>query len=348
MNEAGHPLGRAVVDAARAHLSHLLSPDRVRATYVRNAGGFVNASFLVSDGRTHLHLKVARDADAVAHLRQWRSLAPRLEARYLAPEVLGVVPIGEGMEGTVFEHVAGAVAPPESSTWIGPVAAAISRLHGDAALARLLPHTAVSCRDAWRDTFQDRFDADLEGVRRARPPFISDDVMEVLASLVEGMSREVSSTMAFDEPANACVHGDLWRNNILVGPGSRVTILDWDDLAVGDPALDWAVLLGFDPARGEAAADDPPAVTALPPAARVRFDVYRRATVLDHAIDSLADWVEAVDAPHVRDSARAFAERTHRAAWKELARLGLVPGSLAAMRRSRHIPPPSSTGRRES
>jgi aminoglycoside phosphotransferase (APT) family kinase protein len=227
------------------------------------------------------------------------------------------------------------------------VAAAISRLHGDAELAQRLSISAVTCRDSWSDTFQDRFDADLAGLRRTRPPVASDDVMDTLVSLVEGFRRDVASHAAFDEAASACVHGDLWRNNILIGPGSRVTILDWDDLAVGDPALDWAMLLGFDPARENPDAVLPPPVSALSPASRLRFDVYRRATVLDNAIDSLSDWVDAVDAPHVMDSARAYAERTHRAAWQELSRLGLVPGSLAATARPRHIPPPSSAGHRD-
>ena len=53
----------------------------------------------------------------------------------------------------------------------------------------------------------------------------------------------VTSMESFSRPAESPVHGDLWQDNILVADDGRIRIIDWDDLALGDPALEFAVLL---------------------------------------------------------------------------------------------------------
>jgi aminoglycoside phosphotransferase (APT) family kinase protein len=65
-------------------------------------------------------------------------------------------------------------------------------------------------------------------------------------------------------------------------------LLDWDDLSIGDPALDFVILTW--PLRLETTRGD----TAF----RERCALYRRAQLLDSVIDPLADYIEA---PHDLD-----------------------------------------------
>ena len=101
--------------------------------------------------------------------------------------------------------------------------------------------------------------------------------MDALGSLVD----------ALEEPVHAAVHGDPWHENWLLEP-DRLWLLDWEDLAVGDPVVDDAILrhdaLGTDPHHWP----DQPA-----------HRVARQALMLDAAIDVAADWVEGTD-PLVR------------------------------------------------
>ena len=91
-------------------------------------------------------------------------------------------------------------------------------------------------------------------------------------------------------------------------------ILNWDDLAVGDPALEYAIFLGplwrdgiLSPAEVE---DLLPAGADL----RERFRMCLRAFLLDEVIDTLADWVECAFAREHQGQVRADKERAHREA----------------------------------
>lgn len=68
----------------RAAVYHL-DPANIRACYVLNWGGFVNASFTVKDGRQAFHLKLARYPECITALRRWHALRNVLEGSYRAP-----------------------------------------------------------------------------------------------------------------------------------------------------------------------------------------------------------------------------------------------------------------------
>ena len=54
--------------------------------------------------------------------------------------------------------------------------------------------------------------------------------------------------------ATCLTHGDIGPEHVLVSPsGDLVGVLDWEELAVGDPAADFAWLLHERPADGERA-----------------------------------------------------------------------------------------------
>ena len=100
---------------------------------------------------------------------------------------------------------------------------------------------------------------------------------------------------AFDQPVHSAVHGDPWHENLLLGE-DRLWLLDWEDLAVGDPVVDEAIV-HMDAHGPDAGWPD-----------TERHRVARRALFLDAVIDVAADWVEATD-PVVR----ATKERSWRA-----------------------------------
>jgi aminoglycoside 2''-phosphotransferase len=107
--------------------------------------------------------------------------------------------------------------------------------------------------------------------------------------------------------APTLVHGDLWYGNLLVSDdGSRLAgILDWENVALDDPARDLATLMH----SGEAFT-------------QTVMDAYERAGgVLDPALLDRALWhwefreltgialaVEAGDGPETRDAARKLRE----------------------------------------
>jgi thiamine kinase-like enzyme len=117
---------------------------------------------------------------------------------------------------------------------------------------------------------------------------------------------------AFHGRTAALCHWDLWPNNVLVDVRGVWWVLDWDGLAVGDPAEDVATLVWpliyrtntdwQNWVRG----DEYDADTAR------RIDLHLRAISLDYVIDVLADWVEC-DVPEWQAEVRVQKELEHHA-----------------------------------
>ncbi|HET7460525.1 MAG TPA: phosphotransferase [Longimicrobium sp.] len=294
-----------------------LDAARLKIRYVLNWGGFVNRSYHVTDGTRRLHLKLAGEPEYMDGLRAWRGVADVLTARYHAPRMVGWLHIpGMSLEGPLFEQIEGATAEARTPGLLAAVAPLLARLHGDAELAARLAadHPPRRCRDTFTGTFIRRFREDLEHVRSDPPPFVSGTLLDWMERETDAMEREAATRPEFAEPADAPVHADLWLGNLLEGAHGRVWLLDWDDLMLGDPALDWATLLG--PTRADVSlsghATLPP--QALAPGVAERLPLYARATLLDWVLDPLADWIEAATAPEHASEVRAEKERIHRAA----------------------------------
>lgn len=293
----------------------------LRVDYVPNWGGFVNASFRIRADALDVRVKLAQDANVVEALRRWGRVARRLHERYSAPKMLGWIRVPRtGYQGAVFEWVRGS--PPKSlgGRTRGRVAEVLHRLHGDAELASFLggQGPAGTCREVYARTLGARLREDLDFLASRLPPFVTAGDFAWMRQEVARLERTVASERAFDEPADRPTHGDLWMDNLLVGPGGALTILDWDDLGLGDPVLDWATLLG--PARGRyrpARLADVPEAAAWPAARRERFAVYARAGLLDWVVDGLADWIDAdcmgLDARGIRVRKKASVEAALRA-----------------------------------
>ncbi len=290
---------------------------RLRVTYVLNRGGFTNRSYHVTDGHRRFHLKLADQPETLAALERWRGLHALLAARHHAPPMVDWVRIpGAGLEGPLFDHIDGAVPDVRSPALVAAIGPLLGRLHGDRDLAARLAgrEPPAPCRDTLRGTLIARFREELEQVGAHRPGFVSARTLEWVRREVDAIEREAWDLPAFAEMADSPIHGDLWLNNLLRGTDGRWWVLDWDDLSLGDPALDWATLLGptvADPAPLDVSALPPDSVT---PAVRERLPLYARAVLLDWVLDPIADWIEADAAPEHAAAVRAEKERIHHAA----------------------------------
>jgi aminoglycoside phosphotransferase (APT) family kinase protein len=295
-----------------------LDADRLEVEYVLNWGGFVNRSFRVTDGRTVLHLKLAHEQPYLDGVRQFWELRPRMAQRYRAPEPLAWIDVpGTDYAGVLSRWIDGAAPTVLGGRLAEEIVATVSALHADGELAARLPRLGAprTCADAYLRTYSERFHADLAFVEQARPPFVPVEVRAWMRGEAGWIDAAVAAAPAFREPAEAPTHGDLWLNNLLVTPRGDWFVLDWDDLRLSDPALDWAMLFG--PTR-----NDPGRVAdgALPPgmplgaAVRERLALYARASLLDWIIDPLADWIDAGEAPEHIHEVRPEKERIHHAA----------------------------------
>ena len=289
---------------------------RLRVEYVLNWGGFVNRSFHVTDGRTRLHLKLAHEPDIRDALRRFWTHREMMADRYHAPVAVAWVDVaGTEFAGVLSRWIDGAPPPSLDARLAAEVVPCIDRLHHDREFAAELPAEPATCADVYRRTYYRRALEDMEYITPAPPPFVSAELLWWMRDETMALEAAVSAGPAFAEAADAPTHGDLWLNNLLVSPGGAWYVLDWDDLALGDPALDWCMLFG--PARGDlrTAAERtlPPAITA-DAAVRERLALYARASLLDWVIDPLSDWIGATEAPEHLDEVRAEKERIHRTA----------------------------------
>lgn len=292
----------------------------VEARYILNWGGYVNASFFVGDGQRTYHLKLANQPETQADLRRWQSLHALLTARYHAPRLLEWVKIPRTpYAGLLFEYIPGRpadfAAQPEVFSGVLDL---LARLHADQELAAALSADEAQtplCSDAFLSLYIDRFDEDLLVVAGDLPPFVSLDLLSWMMGETRELEGLVRDLDVFQRPAIWPTHGDLWPSNILVTRQGDWFVIDWDDLALGDPALEYGILLGPLWRDGRLSLEE--AAALLPagdPDMRRRFEISLRAFVLDQVIDTLADWVEASFAPDHQETVRAGKEAAHRAA----------------------------------
>jgi fructosamine-3-kinase len=320
-------LTRRVTEYFRKHAAQYgLDPQSVEARYILNWGGFVNASFFLSDGHKTYHLKLADDEEMQARLARWNSFSSILAEKYRAPRVLDWVKIPRTpFAGLLCESIPGQPA----SLAVQPrvlqgVLNLLACLHADRELAgalAALDGQPSTCADYFLSVYIDRFDEDLLIVAGDLPPFVPLSLLDWMMGEtreLEGLARDMP---AFQEPAGSPTHGDLGQGNILVAPDGSFSIIDWDDMALGDPALEYSILLGPLWRDGHLSLAEIERLLPPDPAFRERFSLCRRALVLDQVIDSLADWVESAFAPTHQSELRPAKERVHREAlafYKEL------------------------------
>ena len=283
--------------------------------YLLNWGGFVNASFHISDGQTAFHLKLTDDEDSRLRLERWLALRELLTERYRAPRVREWVELEDSkFGGLLFEHLAGRPADFRAEPALhAQVLALAARLHADPDLAAELGEgqPPITCSDSFIETYIDRFDEDLLVIARDLPPFVALPTLDWMQGETRQLEAQARELDAFQQPARSPIHGDLWEQNVLVAEDGAWFVLDWDDLDLGDPALEYGILLGPLLAHLPPAQRPTPAALPADPALHERFAVYLRAYLLDEVIDSLADYVESDFAPEQQAEVQAEKQRQH-------------------------------------
>jgi aminoglycoside phosphotransferase (APT) family kinase protein len=289
-----------------------LDPSRIQVSHVLNWGGFVNHSFSVQDGESRYHLKLTNDPDSVAKLQRWHTMRDGLERRYRAPRVMDWLDFPEiGFAGLVQQQIDGRNATfRESSALVDQLIELVGRLHKDADLASLLGESGPpkTCFDHFVETYIERFDADLEAIAGRELPFVSPALREWMRDETGSLREAAYSEPAFHVQATAPVHSDLNEGNVLVALNDWF-VLDWDDLALGDPAVEFAVLLW--PVVFEGGHWNEFSIPDADDAFRKRIELCFRAQVLDEVIDPLADYVAADAVPSRQAEVRRVKKQGH-------------------------------------
>lgn len=252
----------------------------------RNHAGADKLNFQVQfEGAEHW-VRVGRDRDDDIALDRWASCATRLWVAYGAPRLLQSTTLA-GHTALVFEVIDGVTMPASDVLPCLPKLLDVTRrLHHDPELPAGLGQP-VSSAESFHQVWVERLDADLGLLAEHVTPELH-AWMTAQVGVLTGLTQSEPFTSLNSGP----IHGDLWHENIMMSRGD-FRILDWEDLALGDPVVDDALLLYE--AHG---ADLEAWAAARPPAdphEAARFQVALRAIMLDSVIDVLADAVETED-----------------------------------------------------
>ena len=183
-----------------------------------------------ADGRC---VHVPRSAAAATSLR-YAARIPHV----LAPYVEGFeLPLGEACLSPTDEWLYGA----SVSRWID--GAHVSAATNPRSVARFLGmlhaidpsdvSPPVKDFDAWIIRQFDRGRTGLYCIRDLIDPRVSSYAAKALADLQHDLAQLADRSI---------VHGDFWNENLVQRDGELVGVLDWEECAVGDPAIDLAGL----------------------------------------------------------------------------------------------------------
>jgi aminoglycoside phosphotransferase (APT) family kinase protein len=186
-------------------------------------------------------VQLPRSAYAAEHLRmQMRTLpdlARELPAAIPDPELTSDEPTVMAyrkLEGVSLD------APPDGP-WPEQLGRFLSDLH--AVLPEILGLRAMSPADV-----ADAFDAELSSMRDRVLPLLDAPTRRRLAARFDAYLRDRANRTF----APCVTHGDIGPEHILVSDrGDLVGVLDWEELAIGDPVVDLTWLLRTHPAEAE-------------------------------------------------------------------------------------------------
>jgi len=241
-------------------------------------------------------------------MRRWFAVHDRLEEHYRAPRILDWVDVpGTDHAGLLFEHIDG-------STWdidnrpdlMQEIVSLLVKLHRD---DELVMAPARTYRDCWELRYRELFEDDFKAVRGSQPPFVSNALLEWMEQESKKVIAIGREHWAFEGVSRSACHLDLWQDNVMLDKSGGWWVLDWDGLAVGDPAEDYATVLW--PFVHRHGTEWRHVLEANMDAAfEARMELHLRAITLDYVVDTLADWVEC-DVPEWRDEVRTRKQREH-------------------------------------
>jgi hypothetical protein len=289
-----------------------LNSGNTRVAHILNWGGFVNHSFSVSDGTVQYHLKLTNDLDSIARLQRWRAVHDLLERRYRAPELIQWIDLSEiGFAGLLFQHLECRTAEFNANpAMVEQLIALADCLHKyeDIRFHIQRSGSGKTYLDHFDDTYIDRFTADLEIIAAGQLPFLSSALLIWMREETERLLETASRMGPFQHPAVEAVHGDLNEGNVLI-TADNWFVVDWDDLAIGDPAIDLAILLW--PMVWEGSQWRELLKTSTEYGFPERMEVCFRAQLLDEVIDPLADFVAACAVPSKQAAVQLVKRKRH-------------------------------------
>jgi len=298
-----------------------LDSHRTEVRHVLNWGGFVNHSFTINVGSRQYHLKITNKVDCVIRLRRWLEMHDVLEQRYRAPKLIDWIDFPQlGFSGLLFEHIGGSAADfCGNSDLLKAVITLAQSLHVDVELRSHLttPNSFKTYLDYFVETYIDRFTTDLEVIEADRPAFITPSLLQWMKDETLRLQEEAGSKKAFHSHAIAPVHGDLHEGNLIV-TSTDWFIVDWDDLALGDPAQEFAILVWPLVWRGQSWRQ---LLSGMSPDIAERMAVCFRAQLLDEVIDNVADYVDAESVPSRKAEIQRVKKLRHEEALRRLREL---------------------------
>lgn len=293
-----------------------MGPSKTRICYVLNTDNFTNFNFQATDGARTIHIKLSNDSGHHENFRRWRRCREILENRYRAPGILGTIELPDsGCEGLVLQYVPGTAADlSRPSPLLEQVIALTDRLHNDRAFAESLAENepSLTYADSFLQTYGTMWREDLRVIRAGKPDFLAAETLDWMDAEVTCMEVLVRESPDFAGLSSSVIHGDLSPANILSTPEGDWHIIDWDDLQLGDPAIDTVMLLWpllVNSGLRSAGAKLP--IPAHDSRFIKRMLICIRAQVLTGIVDSLADYVECIIAPEDQDRVRAMKKKAH-------------------------------------
>jgi len=284
--------------------------------HILNWGGFVNHSFHVADGPAKYHLKLTPTVN-MNRFDSWLRTHDVLESRYHAPTLIDRMDFPEiGFSGLMFRHVDGTTADLcNQHDLLQTLIATADRLHHDDEIRSVLGTLSEpkTCFDYFVETYIDRFTSDLSAIGANLPPFISSSLFDWMQHETRALQSAASQRTSLHHPATEPVHGDLHEGNILVSE-SDWHILDWDDLTLGDAALDFAIVIW--PIVYKAGRHWQEFMPSADAAFSDRMEICFKAQLLDEVIDTLADYIEAETVPSNRTQVQLMKKSQHEQALK--------------------------------
>lgn len=265
------------------------NPGQVLINRVQASGGIdMRHSYLASSVATGSSVFVKTWGSASTESRNiWLASREILESRYRAPVIVAnfEFPI-ENVVGLVLEFVDGS--QPIAGSKKNEMTDLVWDLHHDDELYSILSQDGkgTTHSEYFRSSFGTRWiqamglisESDLTPVET--PIEWMRDESRLLIDYVDGLDE-------FSTTSRSPVHGDFYEGNVLETSNDEWFVIDWDDLAIGDPAADLIKLVG----RGNSALKRSilERYSDRHLSRRIRF--YERATLLDKVIDGLADYL---------------------------------------------------------
>jgi hypothetical protein len=297
-------------------ISAHLKTSRIEVVHVFNWGGLVNHSFCVTDGSVRYHLKITDEPDHIIRFKTWLSLHAVLEERYRAPKLIEWVELPEiSFAGFLQQHIEGSTPDFCRNPYlVAEIAELLDCLHHDTDIrAFFWKAGGKTYLDHFTETYIDRFTSDMKSIAADMPSFISPDLFAFMQEETLQLGQSAARIQTFHDPAVEPVHGDLNEGNVLIAPDTWF-VVDWDDLSLGDPAIDFAIAFWPRVYAGKGlwkipSLDGDPGFTE-------RVELCLRAQLLDEVIDTVADYVQSEAVPSKQVEVKLAKKNRHEEALK--------------------------------